>query len=141
MSTVLLTGGSGFFGGVLKERLLASGLACVNVDLQRDDAAHERLVSVQADIRDRSALAPLFVRHRFDCVFHCAAILAHDVTDRDVLWSSNVKGTEVLADLCDEHGVGKVVFTSSNCLWAEPFNRPVSEEDEPRPREVYGASK
>jgi UDP-glucose 4-epimerase len=141
MSTVLLTGGSGFFGGVLKHRLLADGLSCVNVDLQRDDDVHQRLVSVQADIRDRAALATLFVRHRFDCVFHCAAILAHDVKDRDVLWTSNVVGTEVLADLCDEHGVGKVVFTSSNCLWAEPFNRPVTEEDEPRPREVYGASK
>ena len=141
MSTVLLTGGSGFFGGVLKNRLLASGLSCVNVDVQRDDVSHERLISVQADIRDRAAIGPLFARHRFDCVFHCAAILAHDVKDRNVLWTSNVGGTELIADLCDEHGVGKIVFTSSNCLWAEPFNRPVTEEDEPRPREVYGASK
>ncbi|HEX2344642.1 MAG TPA: NAD(P)-dependent oxidoreductase [Vicinamibacterales bacterium] len=141
MSTVLLTGGSGFFGGVLKNRLLANGLSCVNVDLQRDDVVHDRLVSVQADICDRVAMAPLFARYRFDCVFHCAAILAHDVKDRGVLWASNVVGTEVIADLCDEHGVGKVVFTSSNCLWAEPFNRPVTEDDEPRPREVYGESK
>lgn len=141
MSTVLVTGGSGFFGGVLKRRLLERNLAVVNIDLQRDDARHERLISVQADIRDRATLAELFARHRFECVFHCAAILAHDVRDRDVLWSSNVAGTEVVADLCDQHGVGKVVFTSSNCLWAEPFNRPVTEEDEPRPRELYGSSK
>jgi nucleoside-diphosphate-sugar epimerase len=141
MSTVLLTGGSGFFGGVLKNRLLASGLTCVNVDLQRDDVTHAQLTSIQADICDRAAMAALFARHRFDCVFHCAAILAHDVKDRNVLWASNVAGTEVIADLCDEHGVGKIVFTSSNCLWAEPFDRPVTEEDEPRPREVYGESK
>jgi UDP-glucose 4-epimerase len=141
MSTVLLTGGSGFFGGVLKHRLLANGATCVNVDLQRDDSRHERLISAQADIRDRRAMAALFSRHRFDAVFHCAAILAHDVKDRDFLWSSNVTGTEIIADLCDEHGVPKIVFTSSNCLWAEPFNRPVTEEDAPKPREVYGASK
>jgi nucleoside-diphosphate-sugar epimerase len=141
MSTVLVTGGSGFFGGVLKHRLIADGHTCVNVDLQRDDDRHERLTSVQLDIRNRAAMTELFARHRFDCVFHCAAILAHDVKDRDFLWTSNVAGTEVIADLCDEHGVPKIVFTSSNCLWAEPFNRPVTEEDQPRPREVYGSSK
>jgi nucleoside-diphosphate-sugar epimerase len=34
-----------------------------------------------------------------------------------------------------------VLFTSSNCLWGQPFNRPVKEDDEPNPVELYGVSK
>lgn len=139
--TVLITGGAGFFGEILKHRLLRDGFTCVSVDLQPDATRHERLTAIQGDIRDRGAMAALFARHRFDGIFHLAAILAHDVTDRRFLWTSNVDGTQVIADLADEHRVPKVVFTSSNCLWAEPFNRPVTEEDEPRPREIYGESK
>jgi UDP-glucose 4-epimerase len=36
---VLVTGGSGFFGGVLKRRLLAEGFAVTNIDLVRDEDA------------------------------------------------------------------------------------------------------
>lgn len=141
MKTVLLTGGAGFFGGVLKHRLLAAGYKCVSVDLQRDDTRHENLTALQLDIRDRSAMEALFARNRFEAAFHCAAILAHDVRDRQFLWTSNVDGTGVVASLCDRYDVSKVVFTSSNCLWAHPFNRPVSEADVPAPGEIYGESK
>jgi len=141
LPTVLLTGGAGFFGGVLKHRLLDAGYTCVSVDLQPDDTRHERLTALQLDIRNRPAMETLFVRHQFDAVLHCAAILAHDVRDRNFLWTSNVDGTAVVAELADRHGVRKIVFTSSNCLWAHPFSRPVSEEEQPAPREIYGESK
>lgn len=141
MRSVLITGGSGFFGDVLKQRLLADGLRCVNVDLQRDTAAHPRLLSIGGDIRDADLLRRLFAEHHFDAVFHCAAILAHDVRRRDDLWSSNVDATIEIARLAKRHRVAKVVYISSNCLWAEPFNRPVTEDDLPAPREIYGASK
>jgi len=139
--TFLVTGGAGFFGEILKKRLLDDGHRCVSVDLQTDAATHQNLRSVQTDIRDRSALTPLFEGYRFDGVFHCAAILAHDVSDKDFLWTSNVNGTQTVAELCVAHHVPRLVFTSSNCLWADPFHRPVTEEDEPHPREIYGASK
>jgi UDP-glucose 4-epimerase len=141
MPTVLLTGGAGFFGGVLKHRLLDSGYTCVSVDLKPDETRRERFTPLQLDIRNRPAMEALFAEHRFDYVVHCAAILAHDVRDRNFLWTSNVDGTAVVADLSDAYGVRKVVFTSSNCLWAHPFDRPVSELDVPAPREIYGESK
>jgi nucleoside-diphosphate-sugar epimerase len=139
--TALITGGAGFFGQILKRCVLAVGSACLSVDVQHDVDRHAKLKSVQCDIRNRAAMSKLFKEYRFDCVFHCAAILAHDVTDRELLWSSNVDGTRVIADLAAEHHVPKLVFTSSNCLWADPFDRPVRESDPPRPREIYGQSK
>jgi len=49
---VFVTGGSGFFGGVLKRRLLAEGFAVTNIDLVRDEDVHEALTSIQGDLRD-----------------------------------------------------------------------------------------
>jgi len=99
------------------------------------------LRAVQGDIRDADLLGRLCAEHNFDAVFHCAALLAHAVKDKDFLWSSNVEGTRVLARVMAAHAVPKVVFISSNCLWGEGFGRPVTEEDEPRPVEIYGHSK
>jgi UDP-glucose 4-epimerase len=139
--TVLVTGGSGFFGEILVTALLEEGFRCVSIDLQRDTLRHPELVSVQGDIRDRRTLEALFEAHRFQAIFHVAAILAHAVSDESLLWTSNVEGTRNVADLAKVYGVPKIVFTSSNCLWGEGLGRPVSEDDPPNPVEVYGRSK
>ena len=139
---VLVTGASGFFGGVLKRRLLAEGFAVTNIDLVRDeDAGAEGLTSVQGDIRDAGLLARVFGEHKFEGVFHCAAMLAHDVKDETLLWTSNVDGTRRVAEAALAAGVTKMVNISSNCLWAEGVGRPVTEADEPAPVELYGRSK
>lgn len=141
MKKVLITGGSGFFGDVLKERLLAEGIQCVNVDLVDDPRTHPNLVSIKGDIRDIGLMGRLFSEYRFDAVFHCAALLAHSVKDEKELWSCNVEGTRNIARLACKYGVPKVVYISSNCLWAESFKAPVTEEETPRPVEIYGRSK
>jgi nucleoside-diphosphate-sugar epimerase len=141
VSTFLITGSAGFFGGLLKRRLLAEGASCVGLDLQPDEDRHANLTAVQGDVRDRDLLVRLGRQHRFDAVFHCAAMLAHAVKDERLLWTSNVDGTRAVADACRELGVRKLVFTSTNCLWAKNFGRPVTEEDAPDPVEIYGRSK
>src|ERR1700759_4454242 len=138
---VLVTGASGFFGGVLKRRLLAESFAVTNIDLVRDDDSHPALTSIQGDIRDTALLARTFADHKFAAVFHCAAMLAHDVTDEKMLWTSNVDGTRLTAEAALAAGVTKFINISTNCLWAEGFGRPVTESDEPAPIEVYGRSK
>ena len=141
MAKFLVTGGAGFFGGILKSRLLADGAEVVSVDLVPDTARHPALTSVQADIRDEEAMRAVFTAHKFDAVFHIAAMLAHGRMNRELLWTSNVDGTGVIAGCAREAGVRKLVFTSSNCLWASNMGRPVREDDPPAPAEVYGESK
>ena len=141
MKNVLVTGGSGFFGGILKHRLLAEGYRVVNLDLVADPDTHEHLTSIRGDIRDAALVDKLFAAERFDCVMHCAAMLAHEkIADKD-LWSSNVDGTRVLAEAARRTGVRSFVFTSTNCLWAHNAGRPVREDDPPAPVELYGRSK
>ena len=141
MPKYLVTGGAGFFGGILKNRLLADGAEVVSIDLVPDTARHERLTSIEGDIRDEAALERLFTAHRFDAVFHIAAMLAHGKMDRDLLWTSNVDGTAAIARCARDAGVKKLVFTSTNCLWASNLGHPVREDDPPAPAEVYGESK
>jgi nucleoside-diphosphate-sugar epimerase len=142
-SNILITGASGFFGGILKRRLLAQGFRCTNIDLVADPDAnsHPDLISIQGDIRDTQLLAKLFDKERFTAVFHCAALLAHDTIDHNALWTSNVDGTRNVAEACRRYGTGKLIFTSTNCLWASNLGHDVKEDEPPNPIEVYGRSK
>jgi len=141
MKTVLVTGGAGFFGGVLKRALLESGDRCISVDVCPDEDEHPNLDKRQLDLRDRERLDELFAGARIDGVVHCAAMLAHGSEDPKELWSSNVDGTRNLMDVMRKHGVHQLVFTSTNCLWGEAMGRPVREDDPPNPVELYGRSK
>ena len=138
---VLITGASGFFGGILKRRLLAEGFRCTNIDLVPDPDQHANLQSIQGDIRNPQLLAELFEKERFSAVFHCAALLAHDTIDDNALWTSNVDGTRNLAEACRRYGTSKLIFTSTNCLWASNLGHDVKEDEPPNPIELYGRSK
>ena len=141
MTTVLITGGAGFFGDILIRRLLAEGFRCVSIDLEKSTLEHANLINIQGDIRDRMLLEKTFSGQKFDAVYHLAAILAHAVKDKEFLWTSNVNGTRNIVAMAEKFAVPRVIFTSSNCLWGEDFNRPIREDDTPKPVEIYGRSK
>ena len=139
---ILLTGGTGFFGGVLKVHLQQAGFDYVNLDRINDpqDAAAGKMALV--DLRDAAAVETAFQKFGpFDAVLHVAAELAHEAEDKQALWNSNVEGSRNTADSCKRHGVKKLIFTSTNCLWGKPLNRPVVESDPTCPVEIYGKSK
>jgi UDP-glucose 4-epimerase len=141
MSSVLITGGSGFFGGILKRRLLSEGFSCINLDLVPDSDRDSLLISIQGDLRNKDLLAEIFSKHQISAVMHCAAMLAHGSVNEKDVWSSNVDGTRNIADACRASGVRKLVFTSTNCLWASNLGHPVREDEPPAPIEIYGRSK
>ena len=141
MKHILVTGGSGFFGGILKRRLLAEGYTVVNIDLVPDPDQHLSLTSIQGDIRDKTLLEEIFARNHFVSVQHCAAMLAHDTISADDLWTSNVDGSRNVALACRQAGVKKLVFISTNCLWAHNVGHEVTEDEPPAPVELYGRSK
>jgi nucleoside-diphosphate-sugar epimerase len=141
MARYLVTGGSGFLGTLLVERLLRDGHHVASIDLLPATISHPRLDAVVGDIRNAALLDALFARSTPDTVFHCAALLAHEVSSEAELWSANVEGTRSLADATVRAGVDSMVYISSNCLWGTGFDRPVTEADEPAPCELYGQSK
>ena len=141
MRTVLVTGGSGFFGQIMCKYLTDRDFKCVNIDLVKSEFTHENLISYQDDIRNKDILDELFSKYQFEAVFHFAAMLAHEKKMLKELWTSNVDGTQNIMDACLKYNVDKIIFTSSNCLWGRNFDDPVTEEEPPAPVEIYGQSK
>ena len=141
MKTYLITGGAGFFGSILKQDLLRDGHFCISVDRETDDYRHENYISVTGDICDKNLLRKIFSEYKFEAIFHCAALLAHEVKDKDELWKANVGGTQNISDFAVEFGCKKIIFISSNCLWGKSFDYKVTEEEPPDPIEIYGKSK
>jgi nucleoside-diphosphate-sugar epimerase len=141
VANILVTGGSGFLGALLVRKLLDDGHHVASVDLLPGAIEHPRLAATVTDIRDRARLDAVFAASRPEVVFHCAALLAHEVSSEAELWSSNVEGTRTLADATAAAGVRKLVYLSSNCLWGTGFDRPVTEDEPPAPVELYGESK
>ncbi|HTP35137.1 MAG TPA: NAD(P)-dependent oxidoreductase [Candidatus Acidoferrales bacterium] len=141
MKTFVVTGGAGFFGGILKRQILERGDRCVSIDVCPDEDEHPNLLKLQLDLRDSAALNRAFAAEPVHGVIHCAAVLAHGSVDRQALRGSNVEGTRNVAEAMRRNQIRHLVFTSTNCLWGEGLNRPVREDDPPKPVELYGQSK
>jgi UDP-glucuronate 4-epimerase len=154
---ILLTGGAGFIGSHLAERLLAAGRRVVIVDDFNDYyeparkranlegiAGHPALEVVEADIRDRVRIEELFARRRFRAVIHLAAragvrpSLAQPLLYQDV----NVGGTLVLLEAARKAGTEKFIFASSSSVYGDCPRLPLN-EDEPdlEPVSPYGLTK
>ncbi len=141
MASYLITGGAGFFGTILKKYLLSKGAKCISIDIQKDTFEHENFIAYQGDINDNNLMNEIFTSNKIDAIFHCAALLAHVKKDLKNLWHANVDGTQNVCDYAIKHNVNKIVFISSNCLWAKNFDSNVLEDEEPNPVEIYGKSK
>ncbi len=134
----LVTGGSGFFGTMLVERLRARGDEVRILDVLAPDPVPEGVDVVTADIRDAAAVREAC--EGVDVAFHNVAQVPL-AQDRDLFWTVNVVGTANLLVAARDAGVGKVVSTSTSAIYGIPDTNPVDEDTPPRPLEAYGRAK
>ncbi|MEO5724236.1 MAG: NAD-dependent epimerase/dehydratase family protein, partial [Ilumatobacteraceae bacterium] len=138
MTTSLVTGGSGYFGALLVQRLVADGQQVRVLDLNDADDRPAAVQFVAGDIRDPDAVAAAV--DGIDVVYHNVAQvpLARD----NVLFRTvNVDGTDVLLRACERAGTPKVVHTSSSAVFGVPAINPVLPTTVPSPIEAYGHAK
>lgn len=133
--TVLVTGGSGYFGSILVEQCVARGDTVRVLDLNPSESAAD---SVVADVRDLDAVRSAC--DGVDLVLHNVAQVPL-AKDRDLFWSVNVTGTANLLVAARDAGVAKVVHTSSSAIYGIPERNPVDEESPAVPLEAYGRAK
>jgi nucleoside-diphosphate-sugar epimerase len=137
VTTSLVTGGSGYFGALLAERLRRRGDTVRVLDVNPFDG--DRAVEfVHGDIRDAAAVRSAV--DGVDVVFHNVAQVPL-ARDEMLLRSVNVDGTRVLLDACRDTKVGKVVHTSSSAVFGIPEHNPVLPTTIPQPAESYGHAK
>jgi UDP-glucose 4-epimerase len=152
VTTILVTGGAGFIGSHLCDRLLAEGHRVVAVDdlstgrianLSEARGYSNEFTFFNMDIRAEGLLS-LFERHRPEIVIHVAAqasvVVSTDDPVKDAL--VNVMGLLNVMECCARTGVRKVVYAASGgTLYGEPRRLPVKETANGRPVSPYGISK
>lgn len=144
----LVTGGAGFIGSHLIDRLVQCDqgdvVAFDNLRRGRSEnlaGCQGKVPLLQADIRDVNALRSAMVG--VDVVFHLAAqsnVLGAE-HDSDYAISTNVIGTFNVLRSAQEAGVRRVIFSSSREVYGDPETLPVLETAPLRPKNGYGASK
>jgi nucleoside-diphosphate-sugar epimerase len=136
--TVLITGGSGYFGTVLAERAVARGDTVRVFDVNPPDPTGPPVTYVAGDVRNRDAV-------RDAC--RDVEIVLHNVAqvplakDRALFDSVNVLGTANVLVAARDASVRKVVHTSSSAVFGIPDHNPVTESTPCRPLEAYGRAK
>ncbi|NLW34468.1 NAD-dependent epimerase/dehydratase family protein [Syntrophorhabdus aromaticivorans] len=142
--TALVTGGSGFLGGLLIRRLIGEGIKCVSVDLKgpKNECNDSHATFVVGDATDQGLLFGLASRYKFDVIFHLASQIDFAVKNQKTLFDNNIGCAKAVAETAKQYKIPKVIFTSSNSVYVgNRLKRPISELDTPAPVDEYGRSK
>lgn len=143
---ILVTGGAGFIGGHLTQRLLKQGHKVVVVDNESATSSDkfnwfDGAENHKINILDKRSMEQLF-KTGLDYVFHLAAEtkIQLAVEDPEKCFDSNINGTVTLLELCKKYNVKRVIVASSSSVYG--FNStPNHEGQQPDCLNPYAASK
>lgn len=154
---ILVTGGAGFIGSSVSEKLLARGDEVVVIDCfdefydprikrRNIEAAQKNPLYklVEGDIRDLKLVQDLFKREKFDRVFHLAARagVRPSIIDPLLYEDVNVRGTMNLLEAAKENRLPGFIFASSSSVYGNNKKVPFSETDSvDNPISPYAATK
>ena len=142
----VVTGGTGFIGSHLTERLVKQGDVVTVLDnlntgkIENLKSVSKKINFVQNDIRDFEVLRSLM--ENVDGVFHQAAMASVQDSFRipEKFHDVNVNGTENIFKIAKEFGI-KVVYASSSSVYGDTSILPTTESDEKRPINPYAKTK
>ena len=153
MTTILLTGASGYIGSHTWLALQAAGFDVVGVDdfsnssprvLERLRGLGTRpIVFEQASVCDERAMASVFDRHRIDAVVHFAAFKAVGESTQKPLdyYANNIGGLLGVCRVMLQHDVRRFVFSSSATVYGDPQRLPITEDAPLSATNPYGQTK
>ena len=139
---VLVTGGAGFIGSHLVEKLLADGQDVAILDDFNDfydpqikraniSGFAEDIAVHDVDLRDGNKISDLFRKEKFDAVVHLAARagVRPSIQQPQLYYDTNVAGTLHLLEGARANGVGRFIFASSSSVYGAAKRVPFSEEE------------
>lgn len=148
---VLVTGGEGFIGSHLVERLVQDGAQVRALVYYNSFGRWGWLDTLDADVRDAVEVLPGDVRDGrrvdeavagTDTVFHLAALIGipYSYHAAESYVQTNVTGTFHVAEACRRHGA-RMVHTSTSEVYGTAIRVPIDEEHPLQPQSPYSASK
>jgi len=158
-NNILVTGGAGFIGSHLCERLLNDGVRVIcldnfdnfydpNIKIKNVEGMAKKFPNqfelVTGDIRNPDHLKGIFQKNQVDSVVHLAARAGvRPSIDEPLLYQDvNIRGTIVLLEACKATEIKNFVFASSSSVYGENQRVPFTEEDlDIQPISPYGATK
>lgn len=145
----LITGGAGFIGSNLVDKLLSLGHKLTVIDdfssgRMENLAGHKdnsNLKIIKKNICEN--LEDIFKSERFDAVFHLAALVSvpYSIEHPDESHEVNANGTFNLLMNCRKFGVKRFIFSSSCSVYGEQDTLPFTEPMKPNPISPYALSK
>jgi len=145
----LVTGGAGFIGSHLVEKLLSLGHSVTAIDNYSTGRkanldflkSNKSLKAVEADIADFAAIEPHF--KGVDWVFHIAALadIVPSIQNPAAYHRSNVDGTLSVLEAARKHGVKRLQYAASSSCYGIPDRTPTPETASMRPQYPYALTK
>jgi len=146
LSRVLVTGGAGFIGSHLVEKLIELGAYVTVLDnlstgrLQNLEKVLNRINFIEGDIQDLATC--MQATKDIDFIFHLAAFVSvpDSVNNPEACYQDNIVGTLNILQSAQSHGVKRIVFSSSSAVYGT-FEGKCSENTPCNPTSPYGHSK
>src|ERR1700730_17680801 len=143
---VLVTGGAGYIGSAAVEQLIAAGESVIvfdNLSLGHRAAVHPAAVFVKGDLSHRAEIDGALSDHRPEAVMASSAkSLVGDSMEKPFLYlGDNVRNGLNLLESMVEHGVKRIILSSTANLFAQPERMPIDESERIGPGSPYGESK
>ena len=141
---ILVTGGAGYIGSVLVNKLITSGHQVKVIDDLSNgfkENIDENADFIQGSILDNDKLNQAL--DGVEVVFHLAAKIRVEEGEREpeLYKKVNIDGTLNLINKCTEKNIKKLVFASTAAVYGDPEDYPVNEKSKVNPVNVYGATK
>lgn len=142
---VLVSGGAGFIGSNLVDKLINLGHnVCIidNLSTGNINNVNKKAQLYINDILDPN-VSKIFEKEKFDIVYHLAAQINVQKSITNPIFDSNVNvcGTINIINNCVNYNVKKIVYSSSAAVYGHPQYLPIDEKHEIRPISYYGLSK
>ncbi len=142
---ILVTGGAGFIGSHLVDRLVEEGKEVVILDNLSSGVSflNPDAEFIKVDLASRSEIEDVFRKRNFSEVWHIAA--NPDVRigseNPDEIYRNNILATYNLLEVMRKNNVDKIIFTSTSTVYGEAEVIPTPEDYPTVPISIYGASK
>lgn len=143
MSKIIVTGGAGFIGSHLVDRLVKDNQVIVidNLSSGKEENLNPKAEFHNLDISDFDNIEPLF--KDVDCVFHLAAIPRVPFSVKDPITTSevNILGTVNVFKAAADNNVKRVIFASSSSVYGDQDQQPLKENMLPNAISPYALQK